>query len=112
MTNQYAMDSCFRDSCDRFKLIARQSTVFINQTFHFLDIYSIRGGNGSPWGLAFLTLETTSLNFSNPSKNGVMGGASIFVNGHKLIKDLFSRNTMFTLSLNIKPMMRIHCVQR
>ena len=38
MTNQYyeyAMDSSFRDSCDRFKLIVRQSTVFINLTFHW-----------------------------------------------------------------------------
>ena len=41
MTNQDAMDSCFRGSCDKFKLIARQSTVFINQAFHFLDICSI-----------------------------------------------------------------------
>ena len=48
MTNQDAIDSCFRGSCDRLKLIVRQSTVFINQTFHFLDICSIRGGNGSP----------------------------------------------------------------
>ena len=42
MTNQDAIDSCFRGSCDRLKLIVRQSTVFINQTFHFLDICSIR----------------------------------------------------------------------
>ena len=76
------------------------------------DTGSIRGGNGSPWGLAFLKLKKTRLNFSNPSKNGVMGGASIFVNEHKLIKDLFSWNTMFTPSINIKPMMRIHRVQR
>ena len=51
MTNQDAMDSCFRGSYDRFKLIARQSTIFINQTFLYLDICSIRGGNGSDYNM-------------------------------------------------------------
>ena len=74
------------------------TSVFINQTFHFLEICSIRGGNGSPWGLAFLKLETTRLNCSNPSKNNVMVGASFFLNRHKLTKHLFSRNIMFTPS--------------
>ena len=30
MTNQYVLDSFFRGSCDRLKLIVRQSTVFID----------------------------------------------------------------------------------
>ena len=77
MTNQYAMDSCLRDSCDRLKLIARQSKVSINQPFTFWTFTALEVEMGLPG----VSLGSTRLNFSNPSKNGVMGGASIFVNG-------------------------------
>ena len=73
----------------------------INQTLHFLDICSLEVEMGLPGGFAFLKLEITCLNFSKPSKNGVMGGVSIFLNVHKLFKDLFFRNTMLTPSINV-----------
>ena len=72
---------------------AHSTTIYSFRQFHFLDICSIRSGNASPWGLAFLNLETTRLNFLNLSKIGVMGGASILVKRHELINDFLSLNT-------------------